>query len=144
MAIGTFGEQVLTVFRYQSGRRIFFIMGLSFILYPVEGNQITIVSGLERIIFSTLSFGICTSFYAFQGKYILQQVDDIVGFLGDISYSLYLLHPLVFLGLRELTVTLLSAKEHFIVSLLLTFFVSYLSYNIIEKPFIRLGKYVLR
>ena len=143
IAIGTLDQASLDVFRYQSGRRLFFIVILTFILYPVEGNQIRIVSGWERIIFSALSFSICTSFYATRGKYIITPIKSILSFLGETSYSIYLLHPLVFLGLREWDVKMVSQTEHFILSLVLTLCMSYLSYELVEKPFVRLGKRLL-
>ncbi len=143
IAIGTFDQKSLDVFRYQSGRRIFVIVVLAFILYPVEGNQIQIVAGWERIVFSTLSFVVCTSFYATRGKYIILPLEELLSFLGETSYSIYLLHPLVFFGLKEVSMKYLSTREHFIISLLLTLCASYISYQLLEKPVVRLGKSLL-
>lgn len=65
----------------------------------------------------------------------------ILAFLGLISYSLYLLHPVVRDALMVVgTRIVIGPMTALIVSVILTVFSSWLSYKLIETPGIRLGK----
>jgi peptidoglycan/LPS O-acetylase OafA/YrhL len=84
-----------------------------------------------------------TLFY--RGKLLVNKINI---FLGDLSYSIYLTHPLVILFLVKIGLNVLI-YEYFPNFGFLIFIsivgisvigVSFLTYNFIEKPFIKLGK----
>jgi peptidoglycan/LPS O-acetylase OafA/YrhL len=84
-----------------------------------------------------------TLFY--RGKLLVNKINN---FLGDLSYSIYLMHPLVILFLVKLGLNVLIYEYFpnygFLVFILIVGIsvigVSFLTYNFIEKPFISLGK----
>ncbi len=63
--------------------------------------------------------------------------NKVVIFFGTISYSFYLIHFPVLVIMRTLVSNSILVS---VCSLLITIFVSYLTYRFIEKPFIRIGK----
>lgn len=70
-----------------------------------------------------------TTRFFFENKFIL--------FIGTISYSFYLLHfPVV----MYLTTLELHPTAVFLLGLIITCILSYLSYKFIEEPFVKLGK----
>jgi peptidoglycan/LPS O-acetylase OafA/YrhL len=80
-------------------------------------------------------------FYLF--KKTVPKIRPLV-FLGKISYSLYLLHPVCLLAMQNLItryeISLLEALLFFLFS---SFAVSVLSYHVIEKPAVKLGRRVI-
>lgn len=84
-----------------------------------------------------------TLFY--KGKTLINKFNN---FLGEISYSVYLMHPIVILFLVKLRINVLVYSYFpnfgfavFIsVVAMMVIFTSYFTYNFVEKPFINLGK----
>lgn len=117
---------------------------LIFLFYLMAGgeNNISLVVGFSRIGFSVIAilFVACVFISKWYFKGIIGRLFD---FLGEASYSIYLLHPLV-----SFPVVFIFTKLGFdlfygyAVSLALTFFCSYLSYRFLEKPGIFMGKKV--
>ena len=73
---------------------LFGAAALLFVAYPVEGNVVNLVTDTTRMVFTLLCFIMCFSMYktsfslpAFADHYLKQ--------LGEASYSVYLLHPIV-------------------------------------------------
>ena len=71
----------------------------------------------------------------------------IIRFIGNISYSLYIIHFIVIFWLVKYQLNLLYQSSStinfclfFTITLLLSCFVSYITYQLIEKPFQNLGK----
>ena len=68
---------------------------LLFCVYPVDGDRINLVTGFNRIVFTFCSFLVCLSFFKF--NYSLPKIfDSPFSFLGEASYSIYLLHPIIY------------------------------------------------
>jgi len=65
-------------------------------------------------------------------------------FMGDVSYSVYLLHPLVYEGVRRWTPGSLGAWPHFLLGLGLTIGLSALTYRFLEKPMMGVGRRLCR
>lgn len=119
---------------------LYFLLSLSlFIFYPLEGNFFKIISSHERIIFTLISIFIVYAFFSMQFS-MPKLIDKPLYFLGEISYGIYLIHPLVFRGVVALFRSQLSFFTISVISMLITLIISYLSYISIERFFINLGK----
>lgn len=118
------------------------ILAMVWLLYPTSGNQINIVTGLERIIFSATSIFTVIVFYN-NTVNIVSVLDKILTKIGEATYGIYLLHPLIY----EL-ITISSSKAHYTMSsfqvisatIVITMIASLLSYSLLEKPLMRFGK----
>jgi exopolysaccharide production protein ExoZ len=67
---------------------------LVFFLYPVHGERINLVKEAPRLVFTSICLVICFCFYKARVN-IPKWIDLPLCKLGEYSYSLYLLHPLV-------------------------------------------------
>ena len=118
-----------------------------FILTPVAGNSSVLVVGFTRILFSISCFLLGLSFFriARAPKYL----DMPLALLGQASYSLYLLHPIVY-ALGKAAIKLLSKTTHYNTTFINIYFIllaqitvslliSFFSYRYFERYFIRLG-----
>lgn len=132
---------------YTNKKYIFTIVTLimfAILFTPYTGESIELVTGWFRLYYSFL-FALLTLVFFVGIEPINNGFGKFLKFLGDVSYSIYLLHPLVAVPV----IYILSDKLHFIsnrmilyflISLPLTLIFSYVSYNFIEKPMMRVGK----
>jgi exopolysaccharide production protein ExoZ len=121
------------------------LIGLSLFLFiPIEGNATSLVTGLNRFLFAVSCFLLCCSFFG--TKRATSLIDVPLALLGQASYSLYLLHPLVYAVVKAaLTV---AAKHGFSlpfvspmhVAIPASIIISYASYSYFERFFINLGQ----
>ena len=123
-----------------------FLVGIAlFILYPVSGDPIQLVTEERRIIFTICCFLVCVGFFKMT-IHLPALFHRLFSFLGEASYSVYLLHPIIFkLALMAFT----FCGNHFyvfpnwvqvLVSILSTLIISYFVYNYFEKYFMKLGR----
>jgi peptidoglycan/LPS O-acetylase OafA/YrhL len=118
---------------------------LIFALFPVKGNSINIVTGLNRIVFTLASLFICIGFYKLEWQ-MPQILHTPLKKLGDASYSVYLLHPLLYaiVGFSNDYLKLQGFGFSETIRLLLSFGstlgVSYLVYTYYETYFMKIGK----
>lgn len=116
------------------------------IFYPIEGDQIRLVTGIHRLSFTLLCICICIGFYKLR-LVMPNIVDKPLAMLGEASYSVYLLHPLVwwtmymivsatakYIGFEVTNLLIMS------VSIPVAIAVSYFVYAKFEKYFMKLGK----
>ncbi len=122
------------------------ICGLSiFIFYPSAGDLILLVTGNNRIIFTISCFMICLSFYKLNYK-LPEIFDKPLTMLGEASYSVYLLHPIVYsiisIGFSILEKYLYHFPIYILVisSILITLGISYIVYEKFEKFFMEMSK----
>ncbi|HXS38350.1 MAG TPA: acyltransferase [Flavipsychrobacter sp.] len=114
---------------------------LLLIFYPTgNGNEAVLVTGINRLVFTGICFIICFAFYKNTVK-LPRILNRFFTFLGEASYSVYLLHPIVW-GLVGLIA--LPAAAHIIISIPLTFFVSYIVYNKYERYFMEKGRVIAK
>jgi peptidoglycan/LPS O-acetylase OafA/YrhL len=110
-----------------------------FVVIPVSGAQVNLVTGWNRVIFSALCIVVCFGFY--KGKL---EVHGIIGkflsLMGEVSYSIYLLHPIVFWILAN-SLDLVGI-ERLWYAFPATLLVSVSSYFALEKPFMKLGAHL--
>lgn len=124
---------------------LIFIGLLVFIFYPVQGNTIHIISGANRLIFTICCFIVCFGFYKMKVN-IHSVSHKMLMFLGEISYSVYLLHFITYeVSGRFLKYChgefALHYSESFrlIVSFISTIVISYFVYEYYEKLFIKIS-----
>ncbi|HEY8890465.1 MAG TPA: acyltransferase [Clostridium sp.] len=117
---------------------------ICFITLPFKGNQIVLITGMGRAIFSILSICIVISFYKMDfsvPKIIRYQLE----ILGIATYSIYLLHPVVnvYVGIvLHKYFSLTNPIFQFILAIISTIIISLISYKYLETPFVKLGKKV--
>lgn len=111
---------------------------LVFVIYPVSGDSSHLVSGTNRLLFILLSVTVTAGFFVTEFR-IGKFPAFVMSKLGEISYSVYLIHPLVFNFMkRQLQVTDKFTLLFF--SFIVTLVFSFLIYNFYEKKFIQLGQ----
>ncbi|MCO4292920.1 acyltransferase [Solitalea sp. MAHUQ-68] len=119
-----------------------------FAFFPVYGDAGKIVMGYNRLLFSLLCWLICVCFYKLSIN-IPRWIDKPLSLLGEASYSLYLLHPIIwFLVGGAINV---FSKHVFVIPdfikgssvILASLLVSYFSYLKFEKYFMKKGNEVI-
>lgn len=111
---------------------------LLFIFYPAYGNQVYIVKGVNRIVFSFASILLVLMFFLMKfqpPKWIVFPLQQF----GIATYGVYLLHQLVQQFLHDycyLTNPFLLMLATISISIFFALFI----YHYFEMPFIRLGK----
>lgn len=116
-----------------------------FIFYPVSGDQINLVIGTNRLVFTSVCFLICICFYKLSVQ-LPKLIHKPLTLLGEASYSVYLIHPIIW-SITSIASHIIS--EYIIpipqsvrlsLSVLLTLVTSYYVYQYFEKYFVKLGK----
>jgi peptidoglycan/LPS O-acetylase OafA/YrhL len=120
-----------------------FVVALAiFLLLPAAGDQIVIVTGLERIAFSVASVLLVLAFYKADVS-IPGFVRTPLTQLGVVTYGVYLLHPIahqvIAFGLKKAHLHM-PALGLIGATIALTVILALVSYRLLEEPFIRLGK----
>jgi peptidoglycan/LPS O-acetylase OafA/YrhL len=123
-------------------RSIFlFVIIISFIAYPVSGNQINLVAGINRIVMSAICIALVFLFY--RGAITLPKpMAYCLEKLGVATYGVYLLHPIMMdyvKGIAEL-LRLPASDFHIVIAILLTIALALWTYRYIEEPLTKLGK----
>jgi len=127
----------------ENNNKLYFLLlslaSILFVVYPVKGDSINIVTGFNRILFMLISFAICISFYKIDLT-LPNFIDKPLSLLGEASYSVYLLHPIV-LAIVQIICKGLNIPGLYIiaVSIVLTLVISYFVYKYFEKYFIKKG-----
>lgn len=123
----------------------FLLFGIMlFTFYPVTGDPINIVTGKSRMVFTVCCFIICICFYKMTFKFPWFLHKPLTS-LGEISYSVYLLHPIVWaitgiiLEIFSKHVFQVTETTRLILSVISTLVSSYYVYEYFEKYFIKFG-----
>ena len=122
---------------------LLFIFCALFVLYPVKGDRINCITNENRIVFTFLCLGICFCFYK-----ITLSLPKIIHYplskLGECTYSIYLLHPIIWAAVGFLFSKVLSfhlsTGTQILVASVLSVFSSIVVYHCIEKKFMNLGR----
>lgn len=118
---------------------------VAFIFIPAEGDSIHLVTGINRILFTILCFTICFSFYKLSFR-LPTFFDKTLTKLGEASYSVYLIHPIVWavLSFSSKQLKTIGIDVPVVIRIgtcmMLALVISYLIYFTYEKFFINLGK----
>ncbi len=114
---------------------------VAFYFYPVDGDRINIASGFNFLVFSLSSvsifivFIIANKFAFMKGK--------LSEWLGEISYSAYLVHPICWYVLKHSYLTFFDGELNYFVLfvfVIITLLVSSFSFRFFEKPIMNYGK----
>ncbi|TNB79514.1 acyltransferase [Pseudomonas sp. Fig-3] len=120
---------------------------IAFAYWPVDGNQINIVTGLNRVVFTLICGIACWSVLNLDTK-PQKYIAKILKLMGDISYSTYLLHGAAFFYTSKYALPLFFSapspheKLQFfcIITLPITIILSYFVHKFVEIPVINFGK----
>lgn len=123
-----------------------FFLGIAvLVVYPAEGDRVVLVTGFNRLVFAACCMVICLSAYQFTFR-LPQYLHQPLSLLGAASYSIYLLHPIVF-RLSTFALDYTAAKGVYIpqsfrliACVVLSLALSYFVYTHIERYFIQLGR----
>lgn len=110
-------------------------------------SKTSLIYGYDRIMFSFASILICfsilklnISFSGITNKFLI--------YLGEVSYSIYLMHPIVWYVNKWIYTSLFKSQFDFvvlsIVSILFTFIISHITYNKFEVFWINFSKRILK
>lgn len=118
-----------------------------FVYYPASGNEVILVTQIQRIVFTIICLVICLCFYRLSVR-IPQVIHTPLVLLGEMSYSVYLIHPIVWKFSKEITSKLKLNQNvwgYFVdyqlfVNIIITFSISYFVYKYFELYFMKLGK----
>ena len=130
-------------FRTRTFLALAVLLTLAFTLkYQNFYDDWVIMSGWPRYWFLAICFlGVALfAFYDFPDS----PVKTAGKFLGEVSYSVYLLHPLVYEGIRRCLPASLGIWPHFLLGLGLTIALSTLTYRFLEKPMMGVGRRLCR
>lgn len=108
-----------------------------FSFLPVKDDLINVVVGLNRLIFVFLSFLIVLCFYKMEVK-LPKVFSSSLETLGIATYGVYLLHPVVYIGVGSLLLT--NVYLNFGLVSIITIAAAVFLYNFFEINFIKLGK----
>lgn len=106
--------------------------------YPVAGDQINITTGINRVVFALASIVLTLGFYKFEIDLPNWFAKPFAN-LGEATYGVYLLHPIVFYATNKL---FLNPYVCIGVTVVTTIIAANLSYHFYEKKFIKIGKKV--
>lgn len=102
-----------------------------FCFYPSTGELRNVYVGHERVIYTLICFVFTLGVFKTSLHGLPSWSKKWFVWLGEISYSLYLLHPQIFNAMAE---TGLKIRYVLPASVILTFVISWLVYKIIESP----------
>lgn len=114
---------------------------LLFCFLPFDGNQISIVTGLGRIVFVILSFIIVFCFYKLKitlPKFMSYSLETF----GLATYGVYLIHPIIFGYLNNIFAKIHLNNSYLIIITVVgvTLLISIFSYRYFELGLIKIGK----
>lgn len=124
---------------------LLFLGVMVFVLYPESGDPINLVCGIDRLIFTVCCLMICAGFFKLHYKFP-KIIDRPLALLGEASYSVYLLHPIVFSIFSKVSVQFSTHNLYFptwvklLLSVSVTLLSSYYVYQYFEKYFMRIGR----
>lgn len=118
---------------------IVLLSSLAFIFYPVSGDKINLVSGINRVLISVLCLLFTFSLYKLNPSYD-NIITNALGKLGEISYSIYLMHPIVAIPVIFIAKKMgIPIGYGYVASFICVMIVGFITYYLVEKPMMRVG-----
>jgi len=114
---------------------------LLFFLWPVGIERTELIYGTNRLVLSFCSVIICICFFKLN-NITVRPVHQAFLFLGEVSYSIYLVHPIVFRAFNYVIKSRFQMNKEMVIicSMIITLIISFFVYEYFEKFFIRLSK----
>lgn len=131
-----FYNKIGNVKKYSIGLILVSMSGFYF--YPTIGDQIKIVTGLDRVFYTIMSILLFTGFFMI--KQIKNKfIHGVLKLIGDLSYSIYLIHAVVFWYLiKALNINKSIAANHFLffsgAFIIIVIVLAFLIHKYIEIP----------
>jgi peptidoglycan/LPS O-acetylase OafA/YrhL len=140
MLISHFSKKFKPVLRNEILLMFIISLVLAFTIYPVEGDLIHLVTGWDRVSLSTICLLICTSVFLLSMNQN-SLIHEVLLLLGETSYSIYLLHPIVYSLLKTINNKFLITNEPliFFSAIAITLLASIMVYRLFEKPLLKIG-----
>jgi len=115
------------------------------VFYPASGEPIVLVTGITRLVLSLFTIMLCYLFYISDFQFLPLFIRNFLKYLGEVSYSIYLIHPLVYLSLKHLSDAYLKLNVAIIITLtvVITLLLSKIVYENFEKYFMLKGKSII-
>jgi len=134
MAMGLY-PTVLPAWSTKSWMLVALVIVVGVLYFPIGPEPSELLCGWPRLYFSLACFGLVAAMYASHLQ-LPASSHKLFGWLGTISYGIYLLHPLVFRVLKALNVRSLQMPEYWLIpaTVLVTLLVSHVSWHWFEKP----------
>jgi exopolysaccharide production protein ExoZ len=114
---------------------------LLFCYYPCNGELRNTYLGINRLVFTFICFIITLGFFKIEFNYVSNKIKGILSWLGEISYSLYLMHGLVW---SIVLFTGIKIRYILPISFILSFLVSHFIYKFLESPARNFGYKLLK
>lgn len=107
----------------------------------LKGNPVHLVSGWNRVAFTLSCLLVCFGFYKLSLS-LPSLIHKPLSFLGEASYSVYLLHPIVYVWVFYLSENYYVLPKDILlyIAFAITLFSSYFVYHYFEKVFMRMGR----
>lgn len=121
---------------------------LLFISIPVHGERINLIKGYNRIYFSFISIAITGLFFKLN-SIKLNVLHSSLLKLGEMSYALYLIHPItwnIYIILKGKIIGENIYLPNYInlpLVCILSIFISHFVYILFEKKFIKIGRFII-
>lgn len=116
---------------------------VAFALIPAEGEPVTLVTGVNRLVFTLLCVLICAS--AYKMTIDLPRVLHLpLSRLGEASYSVYLIHPLTYSVVAFALNDFVPVPAQIVIAVVVTLILSWVCYRYFEQYFMRLGRRATR
>ncbi len=137
--IGYLGTRIN--FNFTLSLTTFLLAVAIYIFYPVNPASGSLTGGMNRVIYTLLSILLTASFIYIQPEFN-KAISGILTFLGEVSYSVYLTHPIIFSLVKLISVKFypLSLLWTGVISIPLTLVFSYITYHYFEVRAIKAGK----
>ncbi|MHC2999475.1 acyltransferase family protein [Microbacterium sp. HJ5] len=109
------------------------------LLWPSGTDQVSIVTDGNRVAFTIACLVICAGAYKLTATFP-RMVDRPLALLGEASYSVYLIHPIVAAALMLTAAAHWPAAVKIPLAVAATLVVSWACYRFFESPMMRLGR----
>lgn len=115
---------------------------LVFCFYPISGDAINLVTGVNRLILSMICVVVVLALYKLTIQIKKHFSSNLLNHLGIISYSVYLIHPIMYFEVKKLlhAFSIDNLLVVFLASVVFTLIMSSIIYKYYENPLIRAGK----